>query len=96
MHRKYIDSSNFHAILELPSVDLRGNDWPEARSYFDTSQLRSPYKHGFFQDNTLRGLGVTQTLVPATTSTVPSWLVIGGSFLLGFAVAKTMFRKPKS
>ena len=92
MIRKYIDSSNFRAVLEHPSLDLRGNEWPEARAYFDTSQVRSPYNHGFYQDNNLMGLGVTQIEVIKPALSLPLWLVIGGPFLLGFAVAKTMFR----
>jgi hypothetical protein len=92
MQRKYIDSSNFHAVLELPSIDLRGNDWPEARAYFDVSQLRAPYHRGFYQDNQLRGLGVTQVAVVSSAPALPKWLVLGGSFLLGYAVSRTMFK----
>jgi hypothetical protein len=90
MLRKYQDTSNFHAVLDLPSIDLRG-DWPDARSYFDTSQLRSPYKRGFYQDNQLRGLGVTQEIV---TQPSTNWFLLGGSFLVGYIVARKLFDKP--
>lgn len=89
MH-KYIDPSNFRAVLETAAIDLRGNEWPEARAYYETSQVRSPYRGGFYQDNQLRGLGVTQTIVQPPTP-VPLWLVLGGSFFLGYVVGKTMF-----
>lgn len=88
IRRVYTD--NFRAPLDA-FYSLQGN-WPEARSYFDTSQVRSPYKRGFYQNNTLMGLGVIQT--PVTSSpAVPTWAIMAGSFALGFVWARTMAKK---
>jgi hypothetical protein len=88
--RKYIDTSNFRAVLELPSIDLRGNDWPEARSYFDVSQLRAPYHRGFYQDNQLCGLGEVVAHDPSPA--IPTWIVMLGAFGIGYAIATAVFK----
>lgn len=82
---KRVYTDNFRAPLDA-FYSLQGT-WPEARSYFDTSQLRSPYKHGFFQDNSLLGIGVIQQPAPKP---IPTWAVMLGSFTLGFVWAKSM------
>jgi hypothetical protein len=83
IQRVYTD--NFRAPLDA-FYSLQGN-WPDARAYFDTSQVRSPYKHGFYQDNTLMGLGVIQTPVAPA---IPTWALLLGSFTIGFMWAKSM------
>lgn len=38
--------------------------WPRGRRYYDTSNFRAPYDDGYYQDNTLFGLGADPAQVP--------------------------------
>lgn len=60
MRRLYVDTSDFRAPFDSPQLDLAGpkDDFPTARRYYDVSNFRAPYDHrGYFQDNTLFGVG---------------------------------------
>lgn len=58
--RKYVDTSHFRAPFDSPQLDMAGlgEELPTVHRYFDTSDFRAPYdQRGYFQDNTLLGLG---------------------------------------
>ena len=63
--RKYIDMAHFRTPYNSPNLTLTGLGtpdemlvaWPQGRGYFDVSRFRNPYRDGFFQDNSLFGLG---------------------------------------
>lgn len=86
MKRKYVDPALFHSILKTTALDLRGGDWPDARAYYDTSQVRSPYRGGFFQDNQLMGLGTVNSVLSGQ-----QWLLAGGAALLGYFIARKVY-----
>ena len=67
MHR-YVDVSDFRTPYDSPQIDVAGlgaNQYPTARRYFDVSNFRAPYEHGYFQDNTLFGVGSAPILEQA-------------------------------
>ncbi len=69
MHR-YIDVSDFRAPYDSPQLDMAGiGEYPNAHKYFDVSRYLQPYKRGYFQDNTLLGLGAGVEL-PAAISQI--------------------------
>lgn len=61
--RKYIDQSHFRTPFKSPNLTLTGlgtpdellQAWPSGRGYFDVSRFRTPYRDGYFQDNSLFG-----------------------------------------
>lgn len=59
MRRVYVDRSHAHAPFENAVLQgLGSNGWPAGRSYVDVAHFRAPYdEFGYFQDNTLQGLG---------------------------------------
>lgn len=62
MRRVYVDRSHAHAPFENAVLQGLGaadrNGWPAGRSYVDIAHFRAPYdEFGYFQDNTLQGLG---------------------------------------
>lgn len=69
--RKYIDPSHYRTPFKSPNLTLTGlgtpdellKAWPKGRAYFDVSRFRNPYRDGFFQDNSLFGLGKDEPLV---------------------------------
>lgn len=89
MKRIYTDVSRFRS--PYASVMFAGlgaapsHRWPPGRSYHDISQYRSPYQDGYFQNNTLWGLGYDPT--PADMQTPPpqppaptsSLVLVGGA-----------------
>lgn len=69
-NRQYIDVSNSYSILKGAVLQGLGAEtiltqWPKGRSYHDVSYFRSPYKHGYFQDGSLLGLGAAPSSVAA-------------------------------
>jgi hypothetical protein len=79
--RQYIDTARYHAVLKPYS--FQGTEWPQDRAYFDTSQVRAPYKRGFYQDNTLQG---------EASTTIPTWMLVIGGFVGGFFLAKATIK----
>lgn len=72
MPRQYVSTADSYAILKgavLQGLGSEGNTiltkWPKGRSYYDVSYFRSPYKHGYYQDGSLRGLGAPAASIPA-------------------------------
>jgi hypothetical protein len=66
MKRTYTDVSDFRAPYDSPNLSFSGlgdheplvaRRWPRGRSYQDVSDFRAPYDRGYYQDNTLMGLG---------------------------------------
>ncbi len=62
--RVYVDRSHAHAPFDnavlqgLGAVSKDKNGWPTGRSYVGIAHFRAPYdEFGYFQDNTLQGLG---------------------------------------
>jgi len=62
--RVYVDRSHAHAPFDnavlqgLGKVATDRNGWPTGRSYVGIAHFRAPYdEFGYFQDNTLQGLG---------------------------------------
>lgn len=51
--RRYISIDHYQAPFRGAVLQGLG----ASRTYYETSQFRSPYRHGYFQDNTLMGLG---------------------------------------
>ena len=69
MARQYISTAHSHSILRGAVLQGLGSTilskWPKGRSYHDIATHRAPYKSGYYQDNSLMGLGVPPTSVPA-------------------------------
>ena len=70
MRRIYTDVSTFRAPFDHVEFQGLGNwpsQWPAGRSYIDVAQHRMPYRSGYYQDNTLFGLGdpATDAMVAA-------------------------------
>jgi hypothetical protein len=67
MRRLYVDTSDFRAPFDSPQLDLAGprDEFPTARRYYDVSDFRAPYDRGYFQDNTLFGVGSAPILEQA-------------------------------
>lgn len=68
MIRTYTDVSDFRAPFDSPNLSLSGTplgdheplerrSWHSPRSYYDVSNFVAPYDDGFYQNNTLFGLG---------------------------------------
>lgn len=63
MRRQYVSIDHYHApfrgaVLQGVGDDVtRSGPSPAGRVYYELSQFRSPYRHGYYQDNTLMGLG---------------------------------------
>lgn len=62
MRRQYVSIDHYHApfrgaVLQGLGSVTRSGPSPQGRVYYEMSQFRSPYRHGYFQDNTLMGLG---------------------------------------
>src|SRR5882724_1235530 len=65
--RTYVEVANSYApftqaVLQglgvAPAVPAKGDGWPAGRSYVGIAHFRAPYdEFGYFQDNTLQGLG---------------------------------------
>jgi len=53
MRRQYVSIDHYHAPFRGAVLQGLGT----TRQYYELSQFRSPYRHGYFQDNTLMGLG---------------------------------------
>ncbi len=75
MRRVYVDRSHAHAPFENAVLQGLGasdrNGWPEGRSYVDIAHFRAPYdEFGYFQDNTLQGLGNSHMNSPIASSYV--------------------------
>jgi hypothetical protein len=71
--RSYIDVSHFHA--PFTGQVLQGLGAAE-RQYWEMAWFRAPYHQGYYQDNTLMGLGVSdqataQSLANAIASNAP-------------------------
>lgn len=70
MRRLYVDTAHFRAPYDSPTLTLTGlgdpliREWPRGRSYVDVSHFRAPYDQGYFQDNTLFGIGQEPTHAP--------------------------------
>ena len=82
MNRIYTDVSDFRSpFRQVPFAGLGATGWPMAwpkgRSYVDVAQHRMPYRSGYYQDNTLFGLGDLGALggrmtpIPAPDATPP-------------------------
>jgi hypothetical protein len=63
MARSYIDVSHFHAPFQGQVLQGLGG---VQRSYWETGWFRAPYHQGYFQDNTLMGLGVSDQATAAS------------------------------
>jgi hypothetical protein len=99
MHR-YVDVSDFRAPFDSPQLDLAGEDLagpdgPDAPAhrYVDVSNYRSPYDHrGYFQDNTLFGLGAESCPDPVknpyTVGAAACGVFVG--LVVGFVAARIM------
>ena len=66
MKRKYVSIDHYHApfrgaVLQGVGDVTRSGPSPAGRRYYELSQFRSPYRHGYYQDNTLMGLGDAST-----------------------------------
>lgn len=59
MHR-YVSIDHYQAPYTGAVLQGLGT----TRQYYEMSQFRSPYRHGYFQDNTLFGLGIDATPSP--------------------------------
>ena len=79
MKRLYVSTADFRAPFDPVQFQGLGQDpegdprwhrpapprrWPPGRSYWETALFRAPYRKGYYQDNSLFGLGAT----PATIS----------------------------
>lgn len=58
-HRLYADVSDFRSPFQSPNLTLTGLG--RAHSYREISNFRAPYDDGYFQNNTLFGLGAPAT-----------------------------------
>jgi len=59
VRRVYAEVANFRAPFDSSALTLTGlgRTWPAGRSYQDVSNYRTPYDGGYFQSNSLFGLG---------------------------------------
>ena len=58
MRRVYTSTAHFRAPYDGGSLTLTGlGAWPSGRSYHDVSNYRAPYDTGYFQSNSMMGLG---------------------------------------
>lgn len=87
--RIYVDRSHAHAPFDnavlqglgLNPVDRNG--WPAKRTYVDVAHFRAPYdEFGYFQDNTLQGMGAidpteTDALLTQAPGAVKRFLLSG-------------------
>ena len=66
MAHRYVSTADFRAPYDAPTLALQGlgNDWdrrwPRGRSYQSTANFRAPYDNGYYQNNSLFGLGAAQ------------------------------------
>jgi hypothetical protein len=78
MRRAYISIEDFRAPFDPIPFQGLGQDpygdprwhvpapprrWPRGRSYWETALFRAPYRKGYYQDNSLFGLGATAATV---------------------------------
>jgi hypothetical protein len=75
--RLYVDRSHAYAPFDnavlqgLGAVQKDKNGWPVGRSYVGIAHFRAPYdEFGYFQDNTLQGLGNSHMNSPTQNSYV--------------------------
>lgn len=54
--RRYVSIDHYQAPFRGAVLQGLG----ATRQYYEMSQFRSPYRHGYFQDNTLMGLGAAE------------------------------------
>jgi peptidoglycan hydrolase-like protein with peptidoglycan-binding domain len=70
--RKYVSIDHYHAPFRGAVLQGLGGDRHDStppvptlpgrsRVYYELSQFRSPYRHGYYQDNTLMGIGDAST-----------------------------------
>lgn len=76
MRRLYVSTADFRAPFDPVPFQGLGQDpygdprwhypaqprrWPRGRSYWETAYFRAPYRKGYYQDNSLFGLGAEGT-----------------------------------
>lgn len=87
MNRIYTDTSHFRSPYASVMFAGLGQSWPQGRSYQDISNYRAPYDSGYFQNNTLFGLGYdpappgVDVPPPQAARTTPTWVLVGGGLL---------------
>lgn len=80
-----------------PGSNLRSlGAWPAGRSYWTTANFRAPYDHGYFQDNTLFGLGSIKEDVTVVFRQIPTWAFLLGGAGLSYLAYKGYTRKKKA
>ena len=80
MKRMYVSTADFRAPFDPVPFQGLGQDpagdprwhqpapprhWPPKRTYWETAYFRAPYRKGYYQDNSLFGLGDTNTTIRA-------------------------------
>jgi hypothetical protein len=84
-NHKYVSVADFNAPFDGAHYlqGLGNAHAPAGRSYWSTANFRAPYDHGYFQDNTLMGLGSVKEDIFVVLRQVPTWAYIVGG--LGFS-----------
>lgn len=84
MNHKYVSIADFNAPFNGAQYLHGLGAWPPGRSYWSTANFRAPYANGYFQNNTLTGLGASvKEDFFVVLRQVPTWMYVAGG--LGFS-----------
>lgn len=101
--RFYISTADFNAPFDgahylqgLGTHEVKPpSPWPKGRSYWSIANFRAPYDQGYFQDNTLMGLGTYKEDVTVVLRQIPTWAFIAGGLGLYYLAYKSYYKKPE-
>lgn len=95
MNRQYISTADFNAPFDGAHYLQGLGAWPRGRSYWSVANFRAPYDDGYFQDNTLMGLGTLKEDMTVVLRQIPTWGYVAAGLGLSYLAYKG-YNKKKS
>jgi hypothetical protein len=88
MNRQYISTAAFNAPFTGAHYLSGLGAWPNGRAYYSTANFRAPYRDGYFQDNSLFGLGGFKEDAIVVLRQIPTWAFLAGGAGLSYLAYK--------
>lgn len=92
-NRLYISVADQYAPFDGAHYLQGLGSWPTGRSYWSTADFRAPYQNGYFQDNTLLGLGSIKEDLTVVMRQIPTWAFLLGGAGLSYLAYKKYTKK---